>query len=166
MLLSAIFVQAQLESALRAAVGIRRYVTLSIWTHRAAPLFACHIVWAEESPCPDGDSYPSDDQIDTEVMTTGRAFGALCRPPLELDARRSARFCDHCSDGDDCGATDLCWYGADESADPGDEQGTCVEQCAEDTDCPLGFSCEEAAGQGTHERLPWRRRSALSLPSQ
>ncbi|MFT5994160.1 MAG: hypothetical protein ACI82G_003172, partial [Bradymonadia bacterium] len=104
--------------------------------------FSCQLMVEGDSPYPtEAPAFPFDDTLDTMALDSGVPFGALCRPPFELDDANSNNFCFACEGNETCGAGDLCWDFA--GARTADAAGTCLMACGEDIACPLGFSCDE-----------------------
>ncbi|HCF61278.1 MAG TPA: hypothetical protein DFS52_25190, partial [Myxococcales bacterium] len=86
-------------------------------------------------------AFPFAEQLSALELQAGRAFGALCRPPLGLSARFDDAFCAPCAGASECGEG-TCWSLAqwDEVLSGG--SGECLVRCADHPDCPFGFSCE------------------------
>lgn len=95
--------------------------------------------WARE--------YPLAEPVDFETMERGQPFAAICRPSVRDSA--AIPVCGECARNADCGGG-TCWDPVElagvERAD-GVLQGYCLPGCVNDTDCALGFSCEEVDSQ-------------------
>ncbi|MGM0556182.1 MAG: MopE-related protein [Myxococcota bacterium] len=112
----------------------------------------CQVVVVGDAPYPaGGPSFPFDDQLDSDEQTKGQAFGAICRPPFELDEDVDSSFCSQCQSTDDCAESgSLCWSRLASAPVTDGETGICLSACSDQSECPLGFSCDaqDADGQG------------------
>ncbi|MFW6057332.1 MAG: MopE-related protein [Persicimonas sp.] len=110
----------------------------------------CQIVVLGEAPYPaSAPSFPFDDQLDADEQEKGQPFGALCRPPFELDDDVNSSFCSQCHSDDDCAESDsLCWSRFANAPVAEGDSGICLSGCTDGSDCPLGFSCDAQDGDG------------------
>jgi hypothetical protein len=110
--------------------------------------FTCQVVTVGASAYPDpAPAYPFDSQIDPTAMVSGPSFGAVCRPPFELNEAHIADFCGECDLTQGCGGTGVCWRFATDQPVSGDETGLCLEPVPT-LGCPMGFE-ERALTEGT-----------------
>lgn len=118
--------------------------SLTIKDSRGASVpYQCQVVVVGSLPYPTSmPDFPFDDQLNLEALAAGQAFGAICRPPFGLSVHYEGTFCTVCSDSDECGQG-LCWNFLQDLENSINRGGVCLEPCAEDAPCPLGFACEE-----------------------
>lgn len=89
---------------------------------------------------------PFEVMVDLEEMLEGQAFGAICMPPFQYDPARAADFCTRCDAPSGCGQQSVCFNmltGLPRQGGSGVGQSFCLEPCAVEEDCILGFSCTE-----------------------
>jgi hypothetical protein len=82
--------------------------------------------------------------VDLNAATDGQAFGALCMPPFQHHPSRAFDFCKSCEGPNGCSADSVCFNmlsGAPRANSDELGQSFCLEPCAEESDCSLGFSC-------------------------
>lgn len=103
--------------------------------------YVCQLIAVGTSPYPDAPpAFPFDGTLEREELNDGVPFGAICRPPFQLDDEVDRGFCAACVGGDDaCAGTAECWDFLTEQPAAAGEAGECLGRCA--GDCPLGFSC-------------------------
>jgi hypothetical protein len=103
--------------------------------------YVCQLIFVGESPYPaTPPAFPFDDQLDSQGLLTGTPFGALCRPPFQLDADVDRGFCAGCLGGADaCAGTATCWDYLSNAAAADGEPGQCLGRC--EGLCPSGFEC-------------------------
>lgn len=111
----------------------------------------CQLVAISSSPYPETPpAFPFADQLDADALAQGQPFGALCRPPFQLDPDMADSMCQVCDpDAQGCGDDALCWRELDGRAALGGESGLCVSTCDASGSCPLGFACEQIDVAGT-----------------
>ncbi len=103
----------------------------------------CQLVAVGQAPYPDTPpEFPFADQLDPDAQSAGQSFAAICRPPFELDDEIDDSFCAQCDSDADCseqGST--CWSLLEDAPAAEGDSGICLSECADQDDCPLGFSC-------------------------
>ena len=108
----------------------------------------CQLVVESDSPYPDPQTvFPFDGSLDSSAMASGIAFGALCRPPFQLDEDIDRGFCAPCTGESGCEGTSICWDWDMGAEATGTDAGECVSSCDAQGECPLGFTCEMTGGQ-------------------
>jgi|GEM_PF-6817455 len=104
----------------------------------------CQLIVEGERPYPaSAPAFPFDDALNPAEQAAGQIFGAICRPPFELNPAVDAAFCATCEGGtDSCGADAICWSLLHQARAQTGETGTCLRTCDADNACALGFVCD------------------------
>jgi hypothetical protein len=103
--------------------------------------FACQIVAVGQNPYPeDVDAFPV--AVDLAAMAAGVPFGAICRPPFELDPSVPNSLCNECAGASSCGEG-LCYSFVTEAKGTADDPGICLMPCGAKSSCPGGFVCTQ-----------------------
>lgn len=107
--------------------------------------YVCQIIALGATPYPTNPpAYPFEDSLDKEALRLGQPFGAICRPPFQLDDDISTGFCDTCAVGTrDCEGGALCFNRMTDGVAQPNEQGLCLSPCGTNDACPLGFECQQ-----------------------
>ncbi|MFT6399953.1 MAG: hypothetical protein ACJAYU_004723, partial [Bradymonadia bacterium] len=107
--------------------------------------YTCQVVWVDSSAYELVETeFPFDGPLDEDQMALGVQFAALCRPPFQLHADVSGRFCETCAADGECG-DGVCY---DALTSSGGGPGLCLTACGVDDFCPLGFVCGDVDGSG------------------
>lgn len=105
--------------------------------------YVCQIVYS--APNPYSTAVAASLPVDLEAMARGTAFASICRPPFHKAPERSPTFCQPCTTTDACDDGDICFIESPFAATP---TGSCLEPCAEASDCAFGFRCEAFPDHG------------------
>ncbi|RAL20921.1 hypothetical protein DL240_14700 [Lujinxingia litoralis] len=113
--------------------------------------YSCQVVVVGESPYPPPGARPAlpfADQLNPAELTANVPFGAICRPPFQLDAGVDRGFCQAC-DGEQnpCAGDSLCYDWRLQRPAIGTRQGTCLAPCEDESGCPMGFACEDVGAE-------------------
>lgn len=104
----------------------------------------CQLLVTGASPYPNpSPTLPFAEQLDPAQLVAGTPFGAICRPPFQLDSEVDDGLCAACQPGlTECaGSADCVTLGANRLARSA-EAGQCLPVCDEARRCPSGFTCQ------------------------